>query len=658
MSLFVVAPRGQTLALADVARAAGCAECDVVLSRQGRCATFDGPSGVASLCVAGRSHHVFRTAAVSAAATSAATRRKLLSDARVFVVGAGGIGCELLKNLVLAGATRISVIDLDTIDSTNLNRQFLFRGEHVGEPKSTTAAAVVGAWRPDGVEIRTYHGNIKEPEYDTDFFAGFDVVINGLDNVSARKHVNRMCMQARVPLVESGTMGYNGQVQPILRDACECYDCRPKATEQKTFAVCTIHARPTSMVHCVHYAKELYSRFFGDEAAAAAAAEDDGEATPAAATEFDFINHIIADAKAGSVGDGAAARSVATALFTTKIQDMLSMKTEWTITPPVPLTAADTVEASVPDALRVPSVPETYALFRRAFEQCLRRGCCSFSKDDSMAVDFVAAVANLRAHNFHIAAQSVHDVKTIAGNIVPAIASTNATIAACAVDAAIGLVAAKAEGRTDYVPQFVALRHVAQQRRRRIVVNGVKERVSDACLLHGFACERPNPKCLVCSANQHEAHVACNAGAHTLGSFVKGFLLREMSLVAPTINAGASTLYEHEDFEDLVSRPLTTWLPVSRGASVIWTVGDLYQALEWTVTITHDGALDETAFNTDVNVQAAVAAAAAASAAATDDATGDAAVVEDDAEAVVAYTKNIKRHRAEVAEAVEIIDDE
>ena len=56
-------------------------------------------------------------------------------------------------------------------------------------------------------------GNIKEAKYDIDFFKGFDLVLNGLDNLEARRHVNRMCLAAETPLLESGTEGYCGQVR-------------------------------------------------------------------------------------------------------------------------------------------------------------------------------------------------------------------------------------------------------------------------------------------------------------------------------------------------------------------------------------------------------------------------------------------------------------
>jgi ubiquitin-like 1-activating enzyme E1 B len=79
--------------------------------------------------------------------------------AKILVVGAGGIGCELLKNLVLTGFQSIEVVDLDTIDVSNLNRQFLFRPQHVGRPKAHVAKEAVLALNP-AASILSYHAYV------------------------------------------------------------------------------------------------------------------------------------------------------------------------------------------------------------------------------------------------------------------------------------------------------------------------------------------------------------------------------------------------------------------------------------------------------------------------------------------------------------------
>jgi ubiquitin-like 1-activating enzyme E1 B len=137
--------------------------------------------------------------------------RIAIEKEKVLMVGAGGIGCELLKTLVLTGFKHIHLIDMDTIEVSNLNRQFLFRKSHVGQSKAKVAREAVLKFRP-GVDIVAHHGNVKNTEFDIDFFKQFSVVLNGLDNLEARRHVNRLCLAAGVPLVESGTTGYLGQV--------------------------------------------------------------------------------------------------------------------------------------------------------------------------------------------------------------------------------------------------------------------------------------------------------------------------------------------------------------------------------------------------------------------------------------------------------------
>ena len=65
--------------------------------------------------------------------------------------------------------------------------------------------------------MEAHHANIKDPQFNIDWFQGFSIVFNALDNLDARRHVNKMCLAANVPLIESGTTGFNGQVQAIIK---------------------------------------------------------------------------------------------------------------------------------------------------------------------------------------------------------------------------------------------------------------------------------------------------------------------------------------------------------------------------------------------------------------------------------------------------------
>ena len=188
---------------------------------------------------------------------------------RILLIGSGGIGCELLKNLALSGFRHVDVVDLDTIDVSNLNRQFLFRARHVGMPKCKVASEVAFDMVPPLVEdekaaYHPHHGNVLDNEkFNVPYIQTFSLVLNALDNVTARRRVNRLCLAAGVPLVEAGTAGYLGQVTVIDKNAdVECYECQVKAT-QKVYPICTIRSTPSMPVHCIVWAKELYKLCFG-----------------------------------------------------------------------------------------------------------------------------------------------------------------------------------------------------------------------------------------------------------------------------------------------------------------------------------------------------------------------------------------------------------
>jgi len=110
---------------------------------------------------------------------------------KILIIGAGGLGCDLLKNLALSGFKDIHIIDLDTIDVSNLNRQFLFREKDVGKSKAETAAKFINE-RVKGVKVTPHFCRIEEK--DTQFYEQFQIIIAGLDSIKARSWINKKIM--------------------------------------------------------------------------------------------------------------------------------------------------------------------------------------------------------------------------------------------------------------------------------------------------------------------------------------------------------------------------------------------------------------------------------------------------------------------------------
>ncbi|PVZ99875.1 hypothetical protein BB558_004090 [Smittium angustum] len=183
-----------------------------------------------------------------------------VAETKVLVIGAGGLGCEILKNLVLSGFEQIHVIDMDTIDVTNLNRQSLFRDADVGKPKAQVAAEFVNTRVSKNV-ITAHYNRIQDK--DEEFYRQFEIVVCGLDSLDARRWVSAMFVNmvdesdpsSLKPIIDGGTEGFKGQVRVILPTLNACHECASSMHSKKvTYPICTIANTPRLPEHCIEWA--------------------------------------------------------------------------------------------------------------------------------------------------------------------------------------------------------------------------------------------------------------------------------------------------------------------------------------------------------------------------------------------------------------------
>lgn len=193
-----------------------------------------------------------------------------LSNVKQFLVGAGAIGCEMLKNWAMIGLATgpkgsISVTDNDQIEKSNLNRQFLFRSKDVGKAKSECASMAVQAMNPDLkgkiVMMKDRVGQDTEHVFNETFWEELDGVTNALDNVDARTYVDRRCVFFHKPLLDSGTLGTKGNTQVVLPRQTESYSSSQDPPEQ-SFPMCTLRSFPNRIEHTIAWAKDLFHTYF------------------------------------------------------------------------------------------------------------------------------------------------------------------------------------------------------------------------------------------------------------------------------------------------------------------------------------------------------------------------------------------------------------
>lgn len=397
--------------------------------------------------------------------------------------------------------------------------------------------------------------NIKDSQFNVDWFSKFTLVFNALDNLEARRHVNKMCLAADVPLIESGTTGFNGQVQVIKKGVTACYDCTTKETP-KSYPVCTIRSTPSQPIHCIVWGKSyLLSEIFGtseDESVEMDHSEDSENAKE--------IEKLRQEAQAlkkirESMGNDEFPQLIFDKVYKDDINRLRSMEEMWkTRRKPDPLDYTSILESTKSDTTR--SIDEIYKDAQKAwtveenllvFENSLARlskrmqdmqaevngsgaaaPIITFDKDDDDTLDFVAASANLRSIVFGIETKSKFDIKQMAGNIIPAIATTNAIVAGLCV-----------------LQSFKVLRGDFSSTKEVFLSPFANDR-----LLASDRMRAPNPECPVCSVAQ--TRLLVDLSRATLNDLVEDFLRLELGYGEEfVVNNDAGLLYDVEETDNL-----------------------------------------------------------------------------------------------------------
>ena len=148
-------------------------------------------------------------------------QRKLL-DAKVLVIGAGGLGSPVSIYLALAGVGTIGIVDFDTVDITNLQRQTLHHNDDVGRPKVESARDTLKSYNPDTNVIT--HEEPLTSDNAMGIMADYDVIVNGADNFAARYLVNDAAYLSNKPLVDGSILIFDGQTSVFLPGK-GCYRC-------------------------------------------------------------------------------------------------------------------------------------------------------------------------------------------------------------------------------------------------------------------------------------------------------------------------------------------------------------------------------------------------------------------------------------------------
>jgi molybdopterin/thiamine biosynthesis adenylyltransferase/rhodanese-related sulfurtransferase len=146
-----------------------------------------------------------------------------LLNAKVLLLGAGGLGAPTAMYLAAAGVGTIGLVDDDVVDASNLQRQVIHSTERIGEPKTSSARKFIEALNPD-VEVVEYQMRLDADNI-LDVIADYDVIVDGADNFPTRYLLNDASVRLRKPVVSASILSFDGQISTFVPYEGPCYRC-------------------------------------------------------------------------------------------------------------------------------------------------------------------------------------------------------------------------------------------------------------------------------------------------------------------------------------------------------------------------------------------------------------------------------------------------
>jgi len=155
-----------------------------------------------------------------------------IKKAKVLIVGAGALGNEVAKDVVLAGYKKISIVDMDHVVRSNLNRCLFFSEKDAEERKLKAEVLAEKLHRMDN-ELKIKYEARMIQDLGEDFIPSHDIVFGCLDNIAARLHLNAHCYHNRIPYIDGGIVGFIGKVQVVLPPDTSCLECGMNSTHMR-----------------------------------------------------------------------------------------------------------------------------------------------------------------------------------------------------------------------------------------------------------------------------------------------------------------------------------------------------------------------------------------------------------------------------------------